>query len=524
MSGKHNDIIRCTTVEFNFNTAGDGFMLQQSAKDYVDSYLMPQLREVFDTLSDVKANFYIDYVPVEINITREDWQDHSVAKIKTELIHVLRLALAGDDRPGAAFRVSGDRRFFEILIYLLQHGVLPWRACIHSASELESEIETWLAHVNPTQFRDELARCLLREEAVLMRFINSFSPLVQEKIIHIFYDIPQTKWEGWRKDVASMLNVMKRRAVKNTVHHDGQRYVVIFFQHLLLSLRQHSWHFNDEVAVQAIRQFQQTILSEGKLSKEQFKGVVFVSDGFIRCQENILATGRKTKNVNPLTTMALENNRVTNTTESFFLAKSMAGVQSQKPVVNNLTDSHTYNPEKDTLSGRLTESPRYEGVYISNAGLVIVASFLPVLLKNLGLMERGKIAYFEKAVLLLHYLATGSTNAAEFQVALPKVLCGMEISTPLSLDVVLTQDMLSEADDLLASVITHWTILKNTSIDGLRESFLQRQGKLSFTRNDEWLLQVEQKPYDMLLQQLPWNMSFIKLAAMKYPLRTAWIA
>ena len=75
---------------------------------------------------------------------------------------------------------------------------------------------------------------------------------------------------------------------------------------------------------------------------------------------------------------------------------------------------------------------------------------------------------------------------------------------------------------MLGSVIEHWVILKNTSIEGLRESFLQRNGKLTFA-NNEWLLQVEQKPYDMLLQSLPWNIGFIKLAWMNQILITEWI-
>ena len=75
---------------------------------------------------------------------------------------------------------------------------------------------------------------------------------------------------------------------------------------------------------------------------------------------------------------------------------------------------------------------------------------------------------------------------------------------------------------MLQSVLEYWTILKNTSIESLRESFLMRAGKLSFD-GKEWLLQVEQKGYDVLLQNLPWNISMIKLPWMKYLLRTEWV-
>ena len=77
-------------------------------------------------------------------------------------------------------------------------------------------------------------------------------------------------------------------------------------------------------------------------------------------------------------------------------------------------------------------------------------------------------------------------------------------------------------DEVLLSVIEHWNILQNTSVEGLRQSFLQRNGKLSYN-GSEWLLQVEQQPYDMLLQHLPWNISMIKLPWMEQMLKTEWI-
>lgn len=162
-----------------------------------------------------------------------------------------------------------------------------------------------------------------------------------------------------------------------------------------------------------------------------------------------------------------------------------------------------------------------ESIFINNAGLVIVAPFLPILFARLHLAEEGKMAQPATAVKLLYYLVTGADDAAEFELVLPKILCGIEISEVIDTDVILTVEQKTEADNLLSSAIEHWNILKNTSIDGLREAFLQREGKLSF-QNDTWLLQVEQKPYDMLLQQIPWNINMLKLSWMNYMLRTEW--
>jgi hypothetical protein len=77
-------------------------------------------------------------------------------------------------------------------------------------------------------------------------------------------------------------------------------------------------------------------------------------------------------------------------------------------------------------------------------------------------------------------------------------------------------------EDMLSTAISYWTALKNTSPDGLREGFLLRSGKLSH-KFDEWFLFVEQKTLDVLLQQLPWTIGFIKLPWMNKMLKVEWV-
>ncbi|MFN0276475.1 MAG: contractile injection system tape measure protein, partial [Chitinophagales bacterium] len=91
----------------------------------------------------------------------------------------------------------------------------------------------------------------------------------------------------------------------------------------------------------------------------------------------------------------------------------------------------------------------------------------------------------------------------------------------LPVDLQLSDFEKQEVDDVLHSIIKHWTVLKNTSLDSLRNTFLQREGKLTFL-DDEWLLQVEQKTVDILMNKMPWGVSYIKLPWMKHVLRTEW--
>ena len=63
--------------------------------------------------------------------------------------------------------------------------------------------------------------------------------------------------------------------------------------------------------------------------------------------------------------------------------------------------------------------------------------------------------------------------------------------------------------------------MKNTSLDTFRESFLQREGTLTF--NDKnWKLQVESKPIDVLLRKLPWGIALIKFRWNDYIIFVEW--
>ena len=74
---------------------------------------------------------------------------------------------------------------------------------------------------------------------------------------------------------------------------------------------------------------------------------------------------------------------------------------------------------------------------------------------------------------------------------------------------------------MLHDVINHWKALRNTSVAGFRESFLKRKGIL-VNAESSWTLHVEKKPFDMLLNMIPWGFSLIKLSWMKKHIQVEW--
>lgn len=163
--------------------------------------------------------------------------------------------------------------------------------------------------------------------------------------------------------------------------------------------------------------------------------------------------------------------------------------------------------------------------YISRyAGAVLLAQFLRPFFQKLDLLDgiawRNKAAQY-KAVQLVRFICTGEQHTPEYSLVLEKLLCGVPIEEPVPFDAALKQAELDEALVLLSAIIEHWQALRNTSIDGLRNSFLVRDGSLS--RNDgHWLLQVERKTMDVLLEKLPWGYTTITLPWNNYLIYVEW--
>lgn len=165
-----------------------------------------------------------------------------------------------------------------------------------------------------------------------------------------------------------------------------------------------------------------------------------------------------------------------------------------------------------------------QSLYIKSSGIVILHYFLKPFFDGLGLLDEGNfkddIAH-QRAVLLLHYLATGETEVAEFDLTLQKILCGYSLNETLPTVIILSKKEKIESKKLLEAIIDHWTPMKNTSVEGLRDAFLLRDGKLT-TKENGWLLTVEQRTLDLLLGKLPWGFSTIRLPWMEQILNVDW--
>lgn len=162
--------------------------------------------------------------------------------------------------------------------------------------------------------------------------------------------------------------------------------------------------------------------------------------------------------------------------------------------------------------------------YIDNAGLALLTPYLPRLFGMLQLTEDGHFKDTDaqiRAMFVLQYLVFERTEFPEHQMIFNKLLTGFQTGIPIPQSVDLTAEEKETADSMLQAVIQHWEKLKNTSVAGLRESFLQRAGKLC-TVQEGLQLTVESKAYDMLLDSLPWGYSTIKFSWMENSISVKW--
>lgn len=168
--------------------------------------------------------------------------------------------------------------------------------------------------------------------------------------------------------------------------------------------------------------------------------------------------------------------------------------------------------------------PGPERIMIRDAGLVLLGPYLKPLFTSLGYWQDGawhSPEAREKAVCLLHFIVTGNTTCKEYDLVLGKLLCGMPLQEPLYTGYTFDNNEIKEAETLLEAVIAHWTALKNTSVEGFRSAFLQREAML-FPRERDWQLVVERKTLDVLLESIPWGYGTLALSWNTYLIFTEW--
>lgn len=212
-------------------------------------------------------------------------------------------------------------------------------------------------------------------------------------------------------------------------------------------------------------------------------------------------------------------NKVTNREEQEDLETHIPGIKWEERISDREGQKGT--EEKKERRERETGA---QGIYVAHAGLALLHPFIPAFFEEAGLLDGKKFRNETSritGVMLLNFLVTGREEAMEHDMVMEKYLCGYPLEAPVEAHREWSGQIREEVLDLLSTVIRHWTALKSTTPEGLREAFLQREGKL-----ERGLLQhrltVDAKSFDILLDRLPWGIGVIRLPWMQQPLHVEW--
>lgn len=168
-----------------------------------------------------------------------------------------------------------------------------------------------------------------------------------------------------------------------------------------------------------------------------------------------------------------------------------------------------------------------ENFPIGNAGLCILTPWFPRLLDLLGYLDEDRkdlkdTASKIRAVFLLQYLTCLEEKAyQETELAFNRILVALPIHIPLPESLTLTDKEKQIVESMLTAVKANWSKMKNTSLKGFQQSFIIRTGKLE-QKEERWLLTVDSRAYDILLESIPWGFKLIRFPWMKKYVQVVW--
>lgn len=171
-----------------------------------------------------------------------------------------------------------------------------------------------------------------------------------------------------------------------------------------------------------------------------------------------------------------------------------------------------------TINEKYTE----QDFLAENGGLILVHPFLVSLFKNVKyLNEENALIEQDRAIHLLHFLATGNQQVLEHHLIFEKYLCNLPLNFVTKKDIILSEEEMKEAHLVLNAVKEHWKKMSSSSVELLQNEFLKRNGKVIRGEKTD-RLKMEKKPFDLLMDSLPWSINMVKLPWKKELIFVEW--
>jgi len=501
--------IRKQTIQFQYNGNADGFALQKEVSDWCNLTLIPEIEQQLDSFDLGENYFSIDKLEIEASVNSNDWKQ----KISNELIFSLKQKLSNYKpilKESNEKVVTRSGKLDELILFYFENGYLPWWGKALLNDDFATILKNWIGEemsLSRAEYVSEQLKQIVSKN-VIERILNQVPRQHYFQLLKTIYKVESeviNQIESFfKEEIATKISVAEEKAISNSV-----------FSFLFKMMIENGGKIDTHWVLHFLYEELKEIEKSARILKPKSSKTEKSSNPIKKIWQELL--------IKDLNEQEREKERETSSAKE----QKQEEIEIEKIVRKKELQYHKLidkliNPDLKGNSKNDSIAELQEGIYIDNAGVVIFAAFIPALFKKLDLEKDGVILNPDLAVLIIQYCVTGNVNIAEYELVLPKILCGIEIEYPVITNTKISTEQMNEVDEMLLSVIEYWSAIKNTSIEGLRESFLKRSGKLSLV-NNEWLLLVDQKPYDMLLERLPWSITMIKLLWMENLLKTEWV-
>lgn len=482
---------------------------------------LPQLlQDVFDSINLGENIIRIDSLRLDLGILPEQ---NTGQLFKERVAEKIREAIITNKTDGASETgvntIHKAQSLREALLYFLQTGTLPWFMGAKDRKAWESGMQQAFAQGDWQKIILWLQQNHHQQPVVIERLIHQFSDDFTNRVITLIQIFDKEKWEDIYRDLLYLYKAANSAGKTGARSKVLQLCISSFLEKA--SLPDALYHVVKELAgekaVRTTIQSSGSVNSTGriiqtgivnevveKLKQEQYLSLKKKNE--IQDKSN---DGSKFLPENKIRQATGDDNDAG--TGDDFINDKHNYLSEDAETSETLIAGSKKQPERN--NGLLHKSIEDEPQYVSNCGIVLLHPFLEMYFAEFALLRNRKFIdedARQHAVLLLHYLATGETEGEEWNLLLQKMMCGISSKETLPGRIDITDKEKEETEKLLQSVISYCPPLKNTSIAGLRSTFLQRDGRLEKKENG-WLLTVEQKTVDILLDKLPWGFSTIKL-------------
>ncbi|HWJ91488.1 MAG TPA: contractile injection system tape measure protein [Flavisolibacter sp.] len=516
-----NHIIKIQVLDLLVDRELNAFGVQQEISAFYWDYIVSVIENVFTELSNEDEVIIVDRLEIdlgtfsEIALRHRDERERLLLVITAQLYEKIRL---GSETARQMKRRPQILNVFHQWIFYMEHGCLPWNVAATSAGWYQQVLESIASEYESAQALREL---IIHKQDARNRIIWQHDEIFLTHIVELLTARNHSELVRYISELLRM-HVLAAEKANQPAAIQGRDFETSIWQKVLVLAAGSPGTLTSSEIIEYLL----TILFANNQLREMVR-VRNVMDQLPLLYPLLMKPAQKRKSTE-------ENGlKADQPGESIDAAtpQGPAEIDRSPLIIGNTEEEKLIRPENIIAEKKEEDGPPAssietieEGTYQLNSGLVLLHPFIVPFFHNLGLLAAGKfidVQHRQKALYLLHYLATGRTAAEEHELVIAKILCAYPLHEPVDGRLQLKSDELKEGDLLLEEVVAQWQILKNTSPAGLREGFLQRNGKL-FSKQEHLCLQLETSSIDVLLDYLPWNLSVVKLPWMKKHLTIEW--